>query len=208
VYAQVGQRVLVAAEAVAVAEQRARGRRAHGCVEGRALWPRREHLGHCEARGLGAAQSITIGAGRWVSTTGLPPLMCVSQPSSTCVAEAVRQAWCSSSRRAVFGTRGCCVNGRNAGARTQGDRRRERLSVGTVYMGGRWRGEVVPPVAGMAADYRRAKASRPVSWRTVRAPLARPSLGKNGIGWIRASTAGKVKGARRFHPPVLRSARL
>jgi hypothetical protein len=94
------------------------------------------------ARRLNASQSSTAGVGRWGSTTGLPPLVCVAHSTSTCVAgadAAVIVGGCS-----VWGRGGCCGRAM-AGmlGRTQGDRRRretERRDDG-VYGHSGWRGE-------------------------------------------------------------------
>jgi hypothetical protein len=185
VYAQVGQRVLIAAQAVAVAKERRRGRRAHGRVEGRAIRPRGEHLGHGEA--------------------------CYRAPSTVVRGRAVvdmrgrgGRSGSNSRRVCVWWRGGCC--GAMAGMLGRGRKETggdERLGVGTVVYGrGRWRGEVAP-VAGMAAYYRRgAKASRPVRKQEGR-DCARPARIEKTAEGIRASTC-KPYGARRFHPPVER----
>jgi hypothetical protein len=72
--AEVGERVLVPAESVVVGKERGRGWGAHGGVEGRALWPRRQDLSHCVGT---PAQCLTINHGKMRAVE-----LCCQSPSA------------------------------------------------------------------------------------------------------------------------------
>jgi hypothetical protein len=156
------------------------------------------------ARGLGAAQSVTTGVGRWWSATGLPPLLCVAEPSSTCVAGAVAAAVVVGG--CVFGGAGVVVV---QWQECWGEDARRQAATRN-WASGRW---YMGAVAGVgkwhrSQEWRRIiveeQKLRGLSGKQEGRDCARPARIEKTAEGIRASTAGKPKGARRFHPPVER----